>query len=303
MAQLENVETAKAVRLVPRCLIGRSSACFVRVDDAKVSGEHAVVFWRDGSWQVQDLGSRNGTFVDGQRVEAGAQTMLSEGSRLALASARGGWTLVDASPPVISATSDDGRQVFGEPGFLTLPPDAEPEAQVLIDGEGQWALERAEGIEPAVDQQVVVLGGASWRLHLIDPVARTLEPEESKPHLTNIGLRFVVSADEEHVDTYITLHEDERPLAHRAHSYFVLTLARARAADERSREAPPSERGWRYQDELLDSLDMTQEQLYVATCRARQQLAELGVDAAGDLIERRRGSGQLRLGVSSLTIA
>src|SRR5690349_10745377 len=37
-------------------------------DDALVSREHVEVRLTDGQWRVRDLNSRNGTYVDGERV-------------------------------------------------------------------------------------------------------------------------------------------------------------------------------------------------------------------------------------------
>ncbi|MBL8619774.1 MAG: sigma 54-interacting transcriptional regulator [Myxococcales bacterium] len=51
--------------------LGRDPACGLAIDDASLSRRHARLGWRDGAWQVEDLGSRNGTFVDGERL-AGA---------------------------------------------------------------------------------------------------------------------------------------------------------------------------------------------------------------------------------------
>src|SRR4051812_24592514 len=40
------------------------------VPDERLSRAHAqITFTRDGRWRVRDLDSRNGTFVDGQRVQ------------------------------------------------------------------------------------------------------------------------------------------------------------------------------------------------------------------------------------------
>ncbi|MBK9756250.1 MAG: FHA domain-containing protein [Nannocystis sp.] len=36
--------------------------------EKNVSGQHAVLEWTGVVWQLQDLGSRNGTYVDNQRV-------------------------------------------------------------------------------------------------------------------------------------------------------------------------------------------------------------------------------------------
>lgn len=50
--------------------IGRSASCALSIDDpsAVVSGRHAAIVHRDGAVHVRDTGSRNGTFVDGQRI-------------------------------------------------------------------------------------------------------------------------------------------------------------------------------------------------------------------------------------------
>jgi pSer/pThr/pTyr-binding forkhead associated (FHA) protein len=49
-------------------VIGRSSACSLRLDDAAVSRRHCLLdLGGDWAW-VRDLGSRNGTFVNGQMI-------------------------------------------------------------------------------------------------------------------------------------------------------------------------------------------------------------------------------------------
>jgi len=52
-------------------IIGRSPRCDVVIDSKDVSREHARVFQDPfGRWIFEDLGSSNGTFVNGRRVEA-----------------------------------------------------------------------------------------------------------------------------------------------------------------------------------------------------------------------------------------
>ncbi len=51
-------------------LIGRRAAG-IRLNDAKISSEHAkIVQNEDGTFEVQDLGSKNGILNDGERVES-----------------------------------------------------------------------------------------------------------------------------------------------------------------------------------------------------------------------------------------
>lgn len=59
----------------PFC-IGRSETADLRIDSAQVSREHAEIFERRGMWFLRDLGSTNGTEVNGQQV---SETVLTEG--------------------------------------------------------------------------------------------------------------------------------------------------------------------------------------------------------------------------------
>src|SRR5437660_1494573 len=51
-------------------IIGRRSDCQIFVPDMRVSRQHARL-WQDGEdWQIEDLGSNNGTFVNGVKVQS-----------------------------------------------------------------------------------------------------------------------------------------------------------------------------------------------------------------------------------------
>jgi FHA domain/Domain of unknown function (DUF1707) len=51
-----------------RLVLGRHPACELVFDDATVSRRHAGLRLRDGRWYLADLGSSNGTWVNGRRV-------------------------------------------------------------------------------------------------------------------------------------------------------------------------------------------------------------------------------------------
>jgi pSer/pThr/pTyr-binding forkhead associated (FHA) protein len=49
--------------------IGRDVNNAIVIDDSFVSAEHAMLTFRGRAWYVEDRGSTNGTWVNGQRVE------------------------------------------------------------------------------------------------------------------------------------------------------------------------------------------------------------------------------------------
>ena len=61
-------------------VLGRGRECGVAIHDVGISRRHSVVRRKeDGSWEIADLESTNGTFVDGQKIEA---RKLEDGDRI-----------------------------------------------------------------------------------------------------------------------------------------------------------------------------------------------------------------------------
>lgn len=59
-------------------VIGRAPACNLVFDDEELSGAHAEVTWNDSGFGVQDLLSRNGTFVNGVKIEGKKNLRLGD---------------------------------------------------------------------------------------------------------------------------------------------------------------------------------------------------------------------------------
>ncbi|MEM9016222.1 MAG: adenylate/guanylate cyclase domain-containing protein [Verrucomicrobiota bacterium] len=82
-AFLKIVESDESVELGNVSMIGRSSECQVRIADPRVSRRHAMIRKQDGGYFLFDLGSFNGSYLNGSRVTAARQ--LSDGDVLSLA--------------------------------------------------------------------------------------------------------------------------------------------------------------------------------------------------------------------------
>jgi pSer/pThr/pTyr-binding forkhead associated (FHA) protein len=67
---------------IQEILIGREPACDVYLEDLTVSAQHARLAFHHGQWWVEDLHSRNGTFLNQEKVLS--QVVLASGDELQL---------------------------------------------------------------------------------------------------------------------------------------------------------------------------------------------------------------------------
>lgn len=64
-----------------QCRIGRSLACDMVLDDVYAAAEHTLLTLQaDGRVHVQDLDTRNGTRLDGERIAAGSGEIVEQGT-------------------------------------------------------------------------------------------------------------------------------------------------------------------------------------------------------------------------------
>jgi len=59
-----------------RFVIGRAPGCDLQVDHQEASRRHAVIMAEDRRYYVEDLGSTNGSFLNGERLEPGRRYPL-----------------------------------------------------------------------------------------------------------------------------------------------------------------------------------------------------------------------------------
>lgn len=282
-----------------RSLVGRSRVCTVWLDDRKVSGEHALVRWNGNTWELQDIGSRNGTFVAGRRIGVGERVSLSPGVTLGFGTPDGYVFTGGEAPAPFAVPLDGGPPCEAQGGLLALPDTQAPELTVHRSAEHGWLVELAGKVWSTRDGDVVHTASGGWRLYLPDEIVQTDVPGDDGPTIDTIRLRFRVSRDEETVELLALHRGGAIDLKVRVHHYPLLLLARARLRDA----ALPSERqGWVEQSELLRQLRYDDDRLYSDIFRSRRQLTQTGVTDAARLIERRPGTGLLRIGVAAVEI-
>ena len=155
--------------------IGRGEDCDVILRDRHVSRYHARISWVDGRYSVEDLGSKNGTHVNGRELTA--PQVLEDGDEIQIA-LRFKLAFVDAgatAPLTFPEAEEAGlrldeatRQVYME-GRLLEPPLSPAQyrlLKLLVEGDGSivnrevvvrtvWSEVLEEGVsEQAIDALV-----------------------------------------------------------------------------------------------------------------------------------------------------
>jgi pSer/pThr/pTyr-binding forkhead associated (FHA) protein len=76
------LRSGSALALHPETTLGARPENEIVLGDPFVSGRHARLSWDGSNWWVEDLGSRNGTYVDRRRCSPHTPQVLPPGGVL-----------------------------------------------------------------------------------------------------------------------------------------------------------------------------------------------------------------------------
>ncbi len=288
-------EDGQQIVLPSYTLIGRKPSCFLTLRSSNVSGEHAVIAWQGTHWTLRDLGSRNGTTLDGAAVQAAIP--LHAGAQVTFGDRDEAWVLVDDGAPEPMAIDVVSREVrAGSGGMLALPDEEHPVAVVYTSAQGGWVVEQDQQLRALSGSMEPIMAGSAWMVFL--PGAHELTPHaELDLSVTAATFQFFVSRNEEHVRIVVSTGTNKVVLEAREHYYPLLMLARARAEQ---RERPTDERGWVSCEALVRRLKTEMNTLDVAIHRSRRRLETAGVLGSAGIVEVRRG--ERRFGTDRIQI-
>jgi len=111
------------VRVEPgrELVLGRSPECALQLPAAGASRRHASVAWREDAVVLRDLGSTNGTFLNGQRITG--EATLRSGDKIRIGGLEVLFCCVEAGTAV-SGVSDSSTVVSFWPGSGAVGGDA-----------------------------------------------------------------------------------------------------------------------------------------------------------------------------------
>jgi two-component system, NtrC family, response regulator HydG len=119
-----------------RVLLGQSPACEIRLSDGHVSRRHAAIEPAGASVRMTDLGSTNGTYVNGVRI---VEAFVREGDRIELGQTMLRVARAERAPIAISTARRFGRVIGASEEMRRLYPLCEKIAAsnvpVVIEGE------------------------------------------------------------------------------------------------------------------------------------------------------------------------
>lgn len=303
MAWLLNPATGEREYLAERSIVGRAEHSWIHIPHGSVSKEHAVIYFDNEAWLVRDLGSRNGTWANGTRLDPGASVSIGRESSLQFGDINA--VLSTIEPPTLCVRQASGSCLVAEGGVVILPDAENPLASIYEKVPGHWILDTA-GEERAVhDGDTFYIGEERCRVHV--PTAGSRKAFQSTQQslgqlsLSDLQLVLEVSSDGESIVTRLDGTGRSVEVPPRTSHHLLLLLARQRVEDQES-GVPDTECGWLYSDDFAKMLGFDRERVNVDIHRLRQQFAAVGVMDASRVIERRPTSHQLRLGIRRATI-
>lgn len=286
--------------------IGRSETCDLTLHVSSVSSHHAVVRWNGSYWVVGDLGSRNGTYLNGERLPPSmkAPRRLSVGDELAFAERTEVWTFADDSPPApLLIPADGGEPILLRAGEIRVFPSEDEPLGCLYSESGVWRFEDLAGrVRELNPGEPFPLGETTFLLHLPGPAPETPPALDPVAELSIANATFVirVARDEESAALDVSVCGERFCLPGRTHLYLLAFLARQRVAEQqRTVSDSAGQDGWVLVEEACTGLGLgTPEALALLVYRCRKDLEGLGFKDASRVIDRTK-KGMIRIGISA----
>ncbi|WP_190083375.1 ABC transporter ATP-binding protein/permease [Streptomyces longisporoflavus] len=139
--------------------LGRDPQGDLALDDARVSWRHATISWSGRTWVIEDHGSTNGTFVQGQRIH---QMEIGPGSAVNLGNATDGPRLNVSGSASGAAAVSAPQQAAQQAPAHQAPQHQAPQHHAQQQGGPGWAAQTPEQQAPQYQAQQQMPQQQGW---------------------------------------------------------------------------------------------------------------------------------------------
>lgn len=161
---LHDKANVKQVKLLPVTLIGRSTECNLKIASSQVSRNHCRITIANDAVFVEDLGSANGTLVDGQPLPAHQPTAIAPGTHLIVGPAEFQIDFVAPSSPTLVLNRGSSPVAPELPSTEMIFPATSPNASfpaveppaIVAPAALEAAVAPVPAVPPAIVAQEVV---------------------------------------------------------------------------------------------------------------------------------------------------
>ncbi len=160
-------------------LIGRAKECALRAGSEAISRRHCAIIRRDTGWTVRDLGSRNGTHVNEEKIAA--EVPLKDGDELRVGPLKFRVAAVESKEATSSNSAPDSGTVQSE----------KPRKQPPVKSVGDVVERTISNSDSATEDDV-----SRWLLNMGSDVADTLKETRSmRAEETSTTMNRVMTGD------------------------------------------------------------------------------------------------------------
>lgn len=289
--------------------IGRGPENDVVVPEQTVSSNHASMWLEGAQVWLKDLGSRNGTFVNDERIQGASAVNLGDNVRLGPdMELRVHGTAAAAGPPMAYLVQDttsglqfplrsDRFTIGGGEDDLPIPGVGPQAVTLMVYPDGEVYLGDEEGEErPIALGETFTVGEHDLRLLALAPTyTATIEAEPSRyPYRLKVTLDGVSGPE-------AMMYDEHSDLSHRvdAENRAILLYVLGRQwIEDRDAGKPRPERGWCSDNDVSVGIwgrrgTADANALHVLTHRLRRELKKAGFDPW--FIEKRRRALRIRV--------
>lgn len=285
LSYLRSEADGRRVYLKHKMTVGRLASSDLPLQNPMSSGRHAAISYSGGGWWIFDLNSRNGTFLNGDKLTLGPAARIRTADILSFGSADESWVVENVSRAAAMAIGPNGHIRAAERGRITIKDVSTSEScDVYLRGD-KWLMDARMGVQstPVHDGDAILVGETTWLLSLPDPLELR----------STIPMRMSVLRNPTRGQMEIVLYAGTRAvrLDSRSHNALLGTLASYSAGDGLG---PASLGGWRTVEFVCEDIGLTRQILNLYVHRLRASLEQHEIPNAASIVERDDGRIRLR---------